>query len=55
MICPLIGKCAEKVPFDTYNKVCSNMTKDAYLECPKYKEITSGLRTPREWQRQISP
>lgn len=54
MICPLIGKCNEQVDFDKYQNTCANLTKNAFLECPKYKQFSSTLRTPREWQKVMS-
>jgi len=48
--CPLIRKCVEKVPFERYNTVCSNITKDAYTECEVFKKMTAGAKTPLEWE-----
>jgi len=55
MICPLLGKCNEQVSAEKYLNVCNNLTENAFLNCPKYKELTSGARPPREWQKVFSP
>jgi hypothetical protein len=47
--CPLIRKCASKVSFKHYNEVCSNLTKDEYLNCDEFKKVTTGTKTPLEW------
>jgi hypothetical protein len=47
--CPLIRKCASKVSFKHYNEVCSNLTKDEYLNCDEFKKVTAGTKTPLDW------
>jgi len=48
--CPLLRKCASKIEFKKYNEVCTNITKDAYLDCDEFKKIVAGLKTPAEWE-----
>jgi len=55
MLCPLLSKCQEKVDLETYLKVCSNMSEDAYKKCPTYQKIASEQKTPSEWSRTLSP
>jgi len=51
--CPLIRKCSEKVKFESYNEICSNITRDAYLECEAFKKATAGTKTPMEWDELV--
>jgi len=51
MICPLIGKCSEKVSYEKYANVCSNITKDAFKECETWKRVCGGSMTPAEWTK----
>jgi len=53
--CPLIRKCASKVGFKHYNEVCTNITKDAYLDCDEFKKLTAGTKTPMDWESLTSP
>jgi len=55
MICPLIGICKEKVDLEHYRNVCSNITEDAYKNCPHYQKLTSTPKTPSEWSKIILP
>ncbi|PUA31022.1 MAG: hypothetical protein B9J98_08160 [Candidatus Terraquivivens tikiterensis] len=55
MICPFISACKAKVTYEHYTTVCSNISKDAYKECPDYKKFTSESRTPVEWTKILSP
>lgn len=54
MICPLLVKCNEQIPFDKYVNVCTNLNKNAYQECNRYKELTGGLKYPRNWRDVLS-
>lgn len=49
--CPLLSRCASKVDLDKYLKVCSNLTQDAFKDCPDYKRASQELKTPLEWDR----
>jgi len=53
-ICPFITKCSAKVSVDQYVKICSNVTADAYKDCPVYQKIASEQRTPTEWSKLLS-
>jgi hypothetical protein len=55
MICPLVGKCSEKVKFEQYLNICTNMTEDAYKTCPVYKKYAERLETPSVWRTILTP
>jgi len=55
MLCPLLSKCQEKVNLEKYLKVCSNMSEDAYKQCPTYQRLAAEQKTPSEWSRLLSP
>jgi len=53
--CPLIRKCNLKVGFKHYNEVCTNIPKDAYLDCEEFKKATTGTKIPMDWESLTSP
>ncbi|MEM2196422.1 MAG: hypothetical protein QXH10_09255 [Ignisphaera sp.] len=54
MICPLLGRCTEKVTYDKYVNICSNIARDAFKECDVWRKLTAEAKTPGEWSRLIS-
>lgn len=54
MICPLISRCNEKVTLEKYIKVCSNVSEDAFLQCPAYQRLSKEEKTPAEWSRTLT-
>jgi len=54
MICPLLSVCKAKVSLDQYSTVCSNISKDAYKDCPEYKKISSETKTPLDWSKIVT-
>jgi len=55
MICPLLGRCGEKVSFDHYRDVCSNIRVDKFKECEHFKKLTEEAKTPAEWRELLTP
>jgi len=45
--------CKSKVNLETYTKVCTNPTEDAYKNCETYKKIGAETKTPAEWSQAL--
>jgi hypothetical protein len=54
MICPLLSVCKAKISLEHYSTICSNMTKDAYKDCPEYKKIATETKTPLDWSKVLT-
>ena len=49
MICPFVGTCKKTVSLEQYRNICTNITKDAYKECPEFQKLTKEPKIPSEW------
>ena len=55
MICPLLRVCKAKVSLEHYTKYCTNISEDAYLNCPEYKKVAGETKTPADWAKLLMP